>query len=136
MRRLPLALIFPVLVSAGPSPSPVGPPQGCPLTVTEGQAPTRGLPEVYYEQGRATIMATNAHPRLLAGRRSGTIGKVTYALLVYQTAPNAPATVDAVAVDWTARRRWDLRGSCDAEGWTEGLMDMMEAMARLPEVAR
>jgi hypothetical protein len=136
VRTLPVALILPVLVSAGPSPGPVATPQGCPITITEKNELPRGLPELFYDQGRTSIYAINAHPQILAARRTGRIGKVTYSILVYQPAPNAPVSVDAVAVDFTARRGWDVRSSCDVGAWTEGLFDAMEALARLPDVAR
>jgi hypothetical protein len=130
-----------LLIAAGIRPSPPIGPAPCRPAVTPRRDISRGLPESFYDQGRASLPAMYPRHRLLAERRDGRIGNVQYALLAFQTAPEDSVTLQAVAVDWTRRNRaWDLDARCPADEWSGGLIAMLEAIAALsaagPQVTR
>ena len=115
---------------------PAQPPSACKPAITDHESLSRGLPEVFYDQGRASVKAILPQHQWLAERRSGAIGKVTYALLAYQPGPGQRVSIQALAVDWTAKRAWNLSASCEMREWAAGLMLTMEAMAGLPAVGK
>jgi hypothetical protein len=89
----------------------------------------RGLPETFYDQGRASIAAMYPQHRLLAERRVGRLANIDYSLLAFQPTREEPVQLVAVAVDWKTNRAWDVKATCAPDRWANGLIAMLEAIA-------
>jgi hypothetical protein len=104
----------------------------CRPAVAERSSPTRTATTAFYDQGRDSIAALHPRHRLLAERRSGTIGRVEYSLIAYQPEMTAPVSISILAVDWEARRAWSIETSCRPGDWAGGLVDAIATAGALP----
>jgi hypothetical protein len=125
-----LIIVAALAVAETQSPKPQ-PPTSCEPTVTVHQNLSRGLPAAFYDQGRESISTIFPKHRLLADRREGRIANINYSLLVFQPVPGEPVKLQALAVDWTRLRAWDLDAACSADRWTDGLIAVLEAIAAI-----
>lgn len=129
MSGLSATIVLALLVGVGAQPVSVTTAKMCEPAVTLRQDIWHGLPESFYDQGRASIPAMYPHFQLLADRRQGQLANIDYSLLAFQTTPEAAVQLEAVAVDWNTKRAWDVKATCAPDKWPNGLIAMLEAIA-------
>ena len=129
MLSLSAAIVLTVLVATDAQALTATKSPTCEPAVTIRHELWRGLPETFYDQGRASIAAMYPHHRLLAERRAGRLANIDYSLLAFQPTPEEPVHLEAVAVDWKTNRGWDAKATCAPDKWANGLIAMLEAIA-------
>jgi len=127
---IPVALTIVLLL--GPTPAlagEVGLDTGGTLTI-EPIAANRMLPQAFFDQALASLPQLFPEHVLLASRRAGVLGDVSYALVCYKEAPTSERVV-IQAVEVHGDQAWTLETDAPAT-YGDTLMQVLEQVARLP----
>lgn len=125
----PFPVLLAVSVAASLQALPRTGDSACVPTVTARQGVAKGMPSLFYDQGRASIAVMHPGSRWLVDRREGRLGDVFYSLLVFQPMGSGSVELQAAAVDGKRERTVDLSAKCSTEAWPSGLIAMLEAIA-------
>ena len=102
------------------------------LTVTETSY-NRYLPHSFYDQAMASLPRLYPDYELLAGRRFGRVGAVTYSLVCYRESPSSDKVViQAVAVH--DERAWNIETLTDKTSYPGALLRVLERINGLPSI--
>jgi len=92
--------------------------------------PNRLLPHLVYDQGIESIPLLHPDAEILVSRRTGELGDLNYALIVYKPRAEDPGVViEGAAQRWPGA--WRFSASCPDSVLAERLVDLFERLGKL-----